>query len=178
MARSSADLAVRARQAYELGRLRAKLPAALFAVPPAVVALEVCERPWLTLPLACLLAVALVAAHWRGETAARGATAGLLAGALAFAVPLLVSGLGFCVLMPSLAFVLVCGGGGLASGGVLAACALRSPGSRALFLVSGGLVAGLTGGLGCVLAGLGGLAGVAAGICLGLAPAVLVRSNA
>ena len=178
MARSSADLAIRARHAYELGRLRAKLPVALFAVPPAVVALDVCQRPWLTLPLAFLLTVARVAAYWRGEAAARGATAGLMAGVLAFAVPLLVSGMGLCSLLPSLAFTLVCGGGGLASGGVLAACALRSPGSRALFLVSGGLVAGLTGGLGCVLAGLGGLAGVAAGICLGLAPAALVRSSA
>ena len=178
MARSSADLAVRARRAYELGRLRAKLPAALFAVPPAVVALDICGRPWLTVPLAGLLAVALVAAHWRGEAAARGATAGLMAGALAFAVPILVNGMGLCQQLPSLAFVLVCGGGGLASGGVLAARALRHDGPRALFLISGGLIAGLTGGLGCALAGLGGLAGVAAGVCLGLAPAALARSDA
>jgi hypothetical protein len=181
MERSNADLtshlAARARRAYELGRLRAKLPAALFALPPAAVALEVCGRPWVTLPVATLLAAALVAAHWRGEAAARGAGAGLVAGALAFAAPVLASGLGLCPARPSAALLTVCWGGGLVSGGVLALCARRAAGQRRLYLVAAGVVAGLTGSLGCILAGTGGLVGVAAGLGLGMAPALrLVRS--
>ncbi len=47
-----------------------------------------------------------------------------------------------------------------------------------LALLAGGVVAGLTGSLGCILAGTGGLVGVAAGVCLGMAPALrLARSG-
>lgn len=169
---ASAALTVRARRAYELGRLRAKLPVALFALPPAAVALEVCGRPWVTLPAALLLAVALVAAHWRGEAAARGAGAGLLGGALAFVAPILASGTGMCPVGSSLAMLAVCWGGGLLGGGVLALFARRAPQERALFLVAGGTVAALTGALGCLLAGGGGLVGVAVGLGLGMAPAL------
>ncbi len=166
------DLAARARRAYELGRLRTTLPVALFAVPPAVVALRICGGGGLTIGLAVLLAAALVAAHWRGEEAAKGAGAGLLAGAFAFLVPVVANGTGLCPLSASPLMLALCCGGGLASGGVLAACALRRPTRAPLYLLAGGVVAVLTGGLGCLIAGFAGLAGVTAGIAFGLAPAM------
>ncbi|HEX5759930.1 MAG TPA: hypothetical protein VF121_12130 [Thermoanaerobaculia bacterium] len=172
MERSDAPLAARARRAYELGRLHAQLPVALFALPPALVALRVCGGGGLTIALAVLLAAALVAAHWRGEEAARGAGAGLLAGAVAFAVPVIAMGTGLCPLEATPRLLALCSGGGLLSGGVLAAFALRGAARPPLYLLAGGVVAALTGGLGCLLAGFAGLAGVTAGIVLGMTPAV------
>lgn len=172
MERSDALLAERARRAYELGRLGRKLPMALFAVPPAVVALRVCGGGGTTIALALLLAAALVAAHWRGEEAARGAGAGLLAGAVAFAVPVVAMGTGLCPLGATPQLLALCCGGGLVSGGVLAVFALRGAGRAPLYLLAGGVVAALTGGLGCLLAGFAGLAGVTAGIALGMTPSL------
>ena len=172
MERIDTRFAARARRAYELGRLGRKLPMALFALPPVLVALRVCGGGGTTIVLALLLAAALVVAHWRGEEAARGAGAGLLAGAVAFAVPVIAMGTGFCPLEATPRLLALCSGGGLLSGGVLAAFALRGAGRARLYLLAGGLVAVLTGGLGCLLAGFAGLAGVTAGIALGMTPAV------
>jgi hypothetical protein len=171
------DLAARARRAYELGRLRTALPVALFAVPPAAVALRICGGGAVTIGLAVLLAAALVAAHWRGEEAAKGAGAGLLAGAFAFLVPVVANGTGLCPLSASPLMLALCCGGGVASGGVLALCALRRPTRAPLYLLAGGVVAVLTGGLGCLLAGFAGLAGVTAGIALGMTPSLALARH-
>ena len=61
-------------------------------------------------------------------------------------------------------------GGGLVAGLAVALRAARLERRRAAFLFAGGLIAGVTGSLGCVFAGVVGLLGMAAGVLAGGAP--------
>jgi len=177
MAVSEQELRVRARRAYELGRLGSKLPWALGAAPPAALILGSCQHPGLVVLQAALLAAALVGFAWRSRESERGVLAGALVGAPAFVLPYAFCASGLCAVGPSPALVALCFGVGLAAGLVLTVGArlrARSVG----FLVAAASVAALTASMGCSVAGLGGVIGSALGVAIVTGPAlVLARSH-
>jgi hypothetical protein len=175
MSEAEAILVERARRAYEHGRVLRGLQTAAVVVPMALVSWIACRSPLLTLVASAALAALVVLAVWRGQELARAARAGLLAGAVPLLCPI-AAGLGghvcdasFCLLFPG-----VCLAGGLAAGLALVVLA-RASGLRPVGLATAALVAGLAGSLGCVVAGSVGIAALAAGLGVGLAPVLALR---
>ena len=74
---SELELAARARRAYELGRLRASVPALLFVLPLVFLALCVCDQPMATAACGAALALAAVGFLWRGQGYGRGVFQGV-----------------------------------------------------------------------------------------------------
>jgi hypothetical protein len=144
-------------------------------VPLALLSYVVCGRPLATILGATALAAVLAAASWRGQDAGRGARMGLLAGAPPLLLPIAIQTTGhvcggsFCVLFP-----VVCIAGGVAGGLLLAGWARRQ-GFSASAVASGAVVTALTGSLGCLVAGLSGIGGLALGLAIGMAPLLSLR---
>ena len=163
---SRSDLLLRARRAYERGRLF-KAGRAVALVPPMlVVSLFGCVDRTVSAGIAAILATLAATLVWRGGAAGRGVVPGFMAGAASLAIPLLVcpacaaSGLG--AVLP---FV-VCALSGVVSGWIVVSFATREADDRAAFIVAGGAIAALAGSLGCIVAGVGGIAAMGAGLAL------------
>jgi hypothetical protein len=178
MARSEADLARGARRAYELGRVSAATPLGLLVAPVACLGLLNCARPGATLACIVLLTTAVVALQYRGLDWARGARLGLLAGIGPFLVPIGAQALGlFCSPRLCAALPWVCVAGGLLGGMALGSRGRGSPTNRSAFWTAAIGVTLLAGSIGCLLAGLAGVAGLVLGLAIGAAPVLLLRST-
>ena len=155
----SAELAARARRAYELSRLRRALAVGPWVLVFAGVSALVTQRAPVSLAVGGALLVVTVALRWWGRAAGAAVGPGLLAGVIPFALLLVVaraSGI-HCALEGCLVHCgRWCGAGGLASGLLLAAYARRRRDDIGSFLLAGGTVAALTGLLGCLVGGVGG----------------------
>lgn len=166
-----AQLRRRARTRYERSRVRLALTHALLALPPMLLALLVWSRPGLTLVLSALLFAAIGLAVFRGRDAARGATAGVIAGSVPLLGLVLAPHLGhlcsggFCMSM----CVPVCFAGGALAGGYLAWRSIKTPGS-AVFWAVAGVIGSVTAAMGCIPMGLGATAGMAAGFAIAAVP--------
>lgn len=172
-----AELAVRARRAYERGRLGWASRRGLVGAALAAAALVACpERGG---PGLCCIALGifLAACLWRGRAWARGARLGYLAG------------LAPCLLPAAARAVHLCGGGACFTtpwiclpAGLLAGLTLGWRGARGAsgnpFWVAALSVTLLAGSIGCLAAGLAGLVGMAAGVLAGAATPILVRRAA
>jgi hypothetical protein len=176
---TAVNLELRARRAYEWGRLRWSLrlaPALALAAGVSVA----CGRP---VGLCCaLLAVLLplaVGLSFAGGSAGRAVRPGLLAGGFALAMPLLVRTAGpFCIGDACMSLCLpACVVGGCVAGVLIALRAARE-GHGARFALSGLLLAGLMGSLGCTLSGLAGVGGMLAGALVAGGPVLLVARRA
>ena len=180
MALSDSALERLARHAYEWSRLRSALAAGAFIPPVAALGLVQCEAPSLTVGCIVLLTLAVVAFHHAGRDFARGSRAGLVAGLAPFLMPIAVHVTGVYCAAPVLCASLpaVCLAGGVVSGLVLGHRGRRPPGASAstAFWVAALTVTLAAGAVGCLLAGVAGLAGLAAGLVVGSAPALLARS--
>ena len=170
MAAPEAVLAARARRAYEAGRLRTALPTVAFAIPMIALSLALCDRPAATAGCGLALVAVLAAAAWYGRACARGARAGLVAGLVPLLLPLatcfhLCAG-GVCLLAPAACVVAALAGG--AALGLYARHRVAADGGGYLVAALG--VAALVGSLGCVIAGVSGIAGMGIGLALGTVP--------
>jgi hypothetical protein len=179
MAGPEAALAARALRAYEWGRLRAALPAAVVAVPMIALSFAVCRQYAASSAGGAALVAVLLAAAWRGQDFGRGARAGLVAGLGPLLLPLatcfhLCAG-GTCLLAPTTCVV-----AGAVGGVVVTSLARRggAPGPSRRYLAASLAVAALAGSLGCVIAGLGGVLGMALGLAAGSAPVAWRPSRA
>jgi hypothetical protein len=158
---ASADLAARARQAYEGGRLRwaaqsGWIVLALFALSSVAVG----PSP-VSAVTAALLVVAATVMRWRGGTWTTAVRAGLFAGLIPYALLLTLKcgGGAFCALGGCMTHcVRFCAFGGLAAGAFLAARARRHDGRIVPFLAGATLIAALTGLMSCFVGGLTGMA--------------------
>jgi hypothetical protein len=167
-------LVQRARAAYERGRVRASLPTLALVAPMVALSVAVCGRAFLSLSCGALLAAVVVAALWRGQDLARGARVGLVAGTGALLLPMatclhLCAG-GVCLMAPS-----ACIAAGVLGGAAVGLLARRGGGGEPFSgasLAAALAVAGLAGSLGCVIAGLGGLVGMGAGMAAAVAPVI------
>jgi hypothetical protein len=161
----------RVRRAYELARLRQALRWASVVLPLAALSHTCCISPAALWSLCAAAFAAVLYASWRGQAAGAGAKAGLVAGFAAWVPPVTAqwAGLGFSTIVLAL-----CLGSGVI-GGLLVGWQLRRHASgRPYFVLAASVVAGLTGALGCVVAGAGGVAGMALGELLGAAPFAVV----
>ena len=170
----SADLAARARRAYEAGRWRWALQIAWVVLVLVAASFAVAGASATCALIGATLLLAATALRWRGGSASAAVRAGLAAGLVPFAL-LLVLKCGahaFCsfgVCMTHCAHF--CAFGGLAAGVLLAARAHRRDAGIVEFLVAGSAVAALTGMLGCFVGGLGGIAWMIAGELAATLPA-------
>ena len=174
-ARDGDTLRRRARRAYELGRLRAALPWAIW--PAALAWLAVLAGTTsgaLALGLGLPLAMAAAAARFAGGPLARAVPRGLAAGTLAFLVSwAAVSAV--CRAGCAAAGVeaaIACGSVGLLAGAAVATVA-RSAGRRAHALLFAATLAAGAGALGCAFAGSGAVLGLAIGVAAASAPWVV-----
>ncbi len=174
MALTEEVLLARARRSYELARLRVALRVAPFVLAAAGAAVA-CGRP---LALSCALggaAVALaVGLGFAGGGAGRAVLPGLAGGGAALAMPLLVHTLGFACMGPACMALGVpaCVLGGVVAG-VLIGTRARFEEHEAAFFLPALLLAGLTGALGCSMAGAAGVLGMLVGAVLAGTPVLL-----
>jgi hypothetical protein len=174
---SEAALAVRARRAYEQGRLQSALWRAVPLVPLVAWTLGWCRYPALAALCGTALVALTVAFGWRGQTWGRAVAPGLAAGLAPLVLPLLMRGASdVCVgeLCCSLC-LLACVGGGLVAGLVIGRRAAALPGGRGAFLAAAGALALLAGAPACVFAGVIGLAALALGFAAGMAPPLVLH---
>jgi hypothetical protein len=172
-----AELAARARRAYERGRLGWSVRRALMAVAITGVALVSCPRPGAPAACAAALGILLAVCLWRGGSWARGARLGFLAGLAPCLFPTAVRAVHACTDRVCLGPSVVCLLPGVAAGLLLAWLGLRSHGDRRFWLAAATVMI-LAGAIGCLFAGLAGLAAMAIGILAGAAAPVLVARAA
>jgi len=157
-------LEVRARRAYELGRLRAALRVAPFVLAAAAAAIA-CGRPAaLTGALAGTLLLLCVGAAFVGGPGGRGIMPGLMAGVAPLTMPLLMATLGHASFGPACLSLCLpaCVVGGAVAGVVIGRSAARLEPDRR-FVAAAVAVAALMGALGCTIAGVVGVLGMLAG---------------
>ena len=164
------DLLLRARGAYERARFFRALRASALVLPMALVSFGCVDRTTSTV-IAIVLAALATFLVWRGGAAGRGVMPGFVGGAVSLAFPLLACPACATSEARAASFV-VCAVGGFVAGSIVMAFAAREAretrdtNGRASFLVGAGSVAALTGSLGCVMVGLGGVAAMAVGLAL------------
>jgi hypothetical protein len=154
----------RVRFAYERGRLVRALRTSLVVAPMVFASLGGCGKPSTSIVIGFALATLTTFFVWRGGSAGRAVVPALAAGVSSLVVPLLAcrafERAGIFGVLPLGACVL----GGLGSGAMMTFYASRERQVRLTFLLAGGVVAALVGSLGCLGAGLGGVAAMAAGL--------------
>lgn len=171
------DFRARARRAYEWGRLRHATVSAWPALLLASVSVWLCHETSLSAGIGAILFALLTGLVWYGPTTNHAARAGLRAGAIAFAVPVIVYA---SHLAPNtLSTMLVVNGGcGIGVGLLLSVESVPLQAKRNVFLGCASVVATLCGMLGCQLFGPMGLAGMAAGVLLSTTSFVIYRHAA
>jgi hypothetical protein len=165
-------LLARARGAYELGRLRAASRVGWVVAPVALIAAPVGGQPAFTASMAVALFMVAGALLWRGQEYGQAVVTGMLAGAAPLLLALFMRGAGhecqreFCF-SANIPMVVA---GGLVAGAAVALRAARLAARRLAFVLSGCLIAGITGSLACIFSGLAGLVGMSIGVVAGSAP--------
>lgn len=159
MVRDEQQLFAACQAAYARGRLRWVLWGLLPVLPMTLLAAQHAAVPAVGLGLGALLAGTLALLLWRGGEGAAGAQVGLLAGAMALAIPPLYQ---VCrhVCIGALCLstcTLLCALVGVAAGRVLGAGAWW-PGASLERRLSALLIAALGGAMGCLEIGASGLA--------------------
>lgn len=173
---TSEVLVLRARRAYEGGRLASAALRAVALVPLPALALGCGCRPYSVAVAGSIFLVAALFCFWRGGDWRRGAIPGIAAGL----VPLLsasfiLAGSHACRSGTCGTMTFACAAGGLLGGMLLAWIAPSPRSSRGLPFVVACVMAGLEGGIGCLAYGAVGLAVMVAGIAVGSLPAYALR---
>jgi len=153
----------RARHAYERGRIRLGLRAALAVIPLMALSMLICGRPELTLPTGGALFAVTAWLRARGQAYGRALVPGYLAGCAPLALPVALRASGHCCVGGACwsGCILACVAGGLFAGIATGFLSTTERDKRGPFFVSMLLVSGLVGGLGCAMAGLSGVLGMA-----------------
>jgi hypothetical protein len=168
----------RARRFYEIGRLRGALGRSIPALAVAAVVSVLVHQASIPLALGVALYAASVALLWWGRVPGRGVLPGLVFGLVPLAAAVIAYFYGQDCVGAGCYRVctVVCFGGGLVAGLLVARIAVRSPTPIALF-VSAASVAFLTGIIGGACMGLYPVIGMAVAIAIGFLP-VALRSRA
>jgi hypothetical protein len=177
MAVSESALETRARRAYEWGRAAWALKRALVVATLSGLALLTCSNKVATAGCLVLLASLVTALLWRGQEFAEGVRPGLLAGLVPFGLPVASQATGYlcshtvCLVLPT-----VCVAGGVVGGAALGMLAKRPFGEHIGFWIAAVSVTAAFGSVGCLMAGLAGLGGLAVGLLVGAAPVLVARA--
>lgn len=168
----SVELAARARRAYEVGRWRWALQIAWVVLALVAVSFVFVGRSTVTALVGAALLGVAATLRWRGGSLAAAARAGFAAGLVPFSLMVALKCGAFCSFGVCMAHCAhFCAFGGLAAG-VLLATRARGHAERVVaFLAAGSAIAALTGMLGCVVGGLGGIAWMLVGELAATLPA-------
>ncbi len=176
MALTEDALLTRARRSYELGRLRATIRDSWVVAP--IVAVGALRHSNLSLILAAgmMLFAITTLLSWRGQSWGRAVWPGYLAGAAPLLIPSLAPAKSVCWIGGSCwsLCVLLCPVSGLIAGLAVGVLATKQGEGRLPFLAATTLITGMTGAVGCALAGFLGITGMIAGGLLGLLPVYLM----
>lgn len=177
MALAESGLEARARRAYERGRLVWGVKRAAWVAAVAGLALLTCANLAVTAGCVFALGALVTALLWRGQEFADGVRPGLVAGLVPFVLPVLSQATGyFCSATVCLVLPTVCVAGGIVGGAVLGLQGRRPFGDHLGFWVSAISVTAVLGSVGCLMAGLAGVLGLALGLLLGAAPVLAYRT--
>jgi hypothetical protein len=174
----SADLAARARRAYEAGRLGWATQIAWVVLTLVGVSFVAVGASTISAATGVALLAATIALRWRGRVWSAAVRAGLTAGLIPYALLLTFScGSGlYCALGGCVEHcVRFCGIGGLAAGVLLAARARHHGEQTAQFMLASSVVAALTGLLGCFVGGLTGMLWMVVGELAATIPAFALQ---
>jgi hypothetical protein len=177
MARIESALEDEARRAYEWGRATWASKRALVVAALSGLALLTCTNVAATAGCVVLLAVLVGALLWRGQEFAEGVRPGLLAGLVPFLLPLISQATGYlCSETVCLVLPVVCVAGGVVGGAALGVLAKRPFGEHLGFWIAAVSVTAVLGSVGCLMAGLAGIGGLAVGLLVGAAPVLVART--
>jgi hypothetical protein len=165
----------RAGQAYEWGRFRHAAAKAWPALPLTAVSSWLCHEPGLSVAIGVGLFTLLTGLVWYGRIATHAARAGLKAGMVAFAVPVVAFHAYPAPCCPLSVLVIINGACGIGVGVLLSIESTRLQAHYNVFLLFASVVSTLCGMLGCILFGPIGLAGMAMGVLLSTAPVAIFR---
>ncbi len=179
---ASSDLPLRARRAYEWGRVRAGVGRAWPLLPFVVVAMLLYDRHATTLVGAGVLALLITAMAWRGGALGRAIGPGLWGGVLPLVLPaafMALSGSHHCAEchMANPVFrncLIACVAGGTLGGLWVGLRVARLPGGRLPTALAAAVLSAAVGALGCSLIGATGVLGMLAGLAIGGAPALVL----
>ena len=163
------------RKRVERGRVVHGLRTGAAVVPMAALSWIACDNPAATVLGGIALLALVTAAVWCGQEPGRATRLGLMAGTPCLLVPVLVRATGhLCGASVCLFYPAACLGGGVLGGLALGLLARRA-GLGPLGLTIAGTVAWLVGSLGCIMAGVTGIAVLVVGLAFGLAPTLTLR---
>lgn len=160
----------RARLAYELGGVLLGLRVAWPVLPLSFFSWSCCGAQAIPVGLGILLFVLSVGLVSRGGEVGRAVGPGLLAGSLCAVLPISFKLLQLCSIAGCRSISQFCIYGGLLAGATLGYQAGRLESGRPVFLGVAGGIAALAGALGCVVAGLAGVVGMALGVLCASTP--------
>ncbi|HMI94724.1 MAG TPA: hypothetical protein VK509_25295 [Polyangiales bacterium] len=179
-AKLPAALRLRARHAYELGRLAHGAQALWLALPMLLLGLAVSTRPLLSWAAGSALIALAVGLRWSGGAVGRAVVPALIAGLPPLVLPLCMRAGGHCCVNGmcwSLCMV-GCIVGGVCAGAMVGLASTAEREQRGAFLLAATAIAGLAGVLGCTLAGSSGMAGMALAVLATSWPvAILARAR-
>lgn len=167
-------LAARARLAYEIGGIRLGLWTAWPVLPLILFSCHCCGPQVVTLSLALILLVGVVGLVAKSRELGRAVRLGLLAGGLCAALPMAVQLMQLCSIVGCRPMSQFCIYGGLLSGAILGHRVGRIETHRARFFIVAGGIAALAGAIGCTVAGVAGVLGMALGVICASTPFFLV----
>ncbi|HLI17641.1 MAG TPA: hypothetical protein VKV22_05130 [Rhodanobacteraceae bacterium] len=164
-----------ARRAYEWGRLEHAALQSSVALLLTAISVGVCRESAWSVAIGASLFVLATSLLWLGRTAARAARAGLRAGVLAFAIPIVVLH-GYFGADCSIETVLIVNAlTGLVVGVLLSVQAMRLGGRCYAYLFGAGTLVILSGTLGCLFFGPIGVTGMVVGYFVATAPVMVYR---
>lgn len=168
----------RARFVYEASRVGRALAVSWPVLPMTLLSVRGCEPVQVFLAAGLTLFVVATLLPWWRTAYVTPVLDGILAGVLPFAFPLVTRtlGPGFPGIPLMTACLAMAFAGGLVAGGLLGLRASRSRRLRSMVGVSM-LIAALTGSLGCAIAGMSGVLGMALGLALGTAPVLALAGR-
>lgn len=172
-------LMLRARRAYELGRLRHALELSVWVLPLTGISLLAGTAPLHAAGLAFVLFVLVTALAHRGQSLGRATTFGLAIGGAAAFLPVLARMIEPCCVGASCGLFCMpaCVGGGVAAGALLGWRAAREKEQRTTFVFAAALTACIACGFGCCkMVGMGGIFGIAFGLVSSTLPVMWLRT--
>lgn len=172
--RERSRLALRARFAYEISGIRLGLLCAWPVLPLLLLSLHCCGSQLVTLSLALLLLVGTVALVTARRELGRAVRLGLWAGGLCAVVPMTVKLMQLCSVIGCRPVSQFCLYGGLLGGAILGQRIVGIELHRVRYFSVALGIAALTGAIGCTVAGLAGVLGMAIGVVGASMPFLLV----
>ena len=152
------SIKAQAKKAYEISRLKMAAAFGLIALPLTLLSCVTCGSDTLPLIVGTVLLLSIVLFKWRGLEYGKSVTSGLIAGGVAFSIPLVMHLLEICC--RNNLEVIFCVASGLIGGVLLGRLVSSQKGSRVKILIFSLFIAGLTATLGCASLGMSALIGL------------------